>query len=360
MKIAFFFSLKNIIPAPKTGGIEQPAYYLIKELIKRKHDITLFAAPGSKIKGAEIRNISPFPMKAKIKYSDIKEKANCFYDLEALTDFFHSGEAEKFDIIFFCNYIFYEILPFVKFTKTPILIQINYPHGEIYPHIKHNLLKYKNVFYTPVSNFIKKLMPELSYQDIIYPVFDIRDFNYSEKKGDYLLFIGRICSDKGVHLAVQAALKADRKLVIAGEIRESNMSYFNENIKPYIDNKRIIYVGEVDFKTKVKIYSKASATLFTSQWAEPFGAVQIESMAVGTPVVAFDNAAASEIIKNGVSGYIVKNGNVDEMAKAAIKSEKLNRRKVRHYVEEKFSIKKEADKFEKICRKIIKTNLHSV
>lgn len=354
MKIAFFFSLKNIIPATKTGGIEQPAYYLIKELVKRNHDVTLFAAPGSKIKGVTFRKISPFPKKIKIKHSDIDEKINSFYDLKELADFFYSGESEKFDVVFFGNYIFYEILPFAKFTKTPILVQINYPHGEVYPYIKDHIFKYKNVFYVPVSEFIKKIMPELVYQDVIYPVFDIKDFPYSENKREYLLYIGRICPDKGTHLAVQVALKANKKMVIAGEIKESNKDYFNKMIKPHIDNKQIIYVGEVDFKTKVKIFGKACATLFTSQWNEPFGAVQIESMATGTPVIAFNNAATKEIIKNGVSGYIVENGNIDKMAKAAVKAEKINRRKIRQYVKEKFSIKKETDKFEKICRKIIK------
>jgi glycosyltransferase involved in cell wall biosynthesis len=354
MKIAFFFSSKNIIPPLKTGGIEQPAYYLIKELIKRKHDITLFAAPGSKIEGTAVKKIFSFPVAKKLKHSYIEERVNSFYDLGALADFFHSGESEKFDVIFFCNYIFYEILPFTRWTKTPVLIQINYPHKESYSYLKDGLLTYKNVFYTPVSNFIKKIMPELPYQNTIYPVFDINDFKYSEKGGEYLLFIGRICSDKGTHLAVQAALKANKKLVIAGEVSESNRDYFNKTVRPYIDNKKIIYVGEVDFKTKVEIYSKAIATLFTSQWDEPFGVVQLESMAAGTPVVAFKNSAVNEIVRGGVSGYIVKNGDIDAMARAANEVEKLNRRKVRQYVEEKFSIEKEADKFEKICRKIIK------
>ena len=117
MTIALFCSSRNIIPANKTGGTEQPIYYLARGLVKKGHQITLYAAKGSKIPGVKVREISPFATFTKQKHLNIQERISSFYDLIALADFF-KNEADNFDIIQFNNYIFYEILPFVKFSKT--------------------------------------------------------------------------------------------------------------------------------------------------------------------------------------------------------------------------------------------------
>jgi len=353
MKIAFLCSSRSIIPPQKTGGIEWATYYLVRELARRGHEITLYAAPGSFIKGVKIKKISPFPAFVKQKYLNLQERVANFYDFSAYADFFSSSENKKFDLIFCTNYLFYEILPFTKQSDVPVISQICYPHGEIYPYIKKYLKRFKNIYYLPGSEFIKKIMPELPYLDPIYPSVDPDDFHFSNNPKDYLLFIGRICSEKGIHLAIEVALKAGKKLIIAGGVSETNLGYFNEVIKPYLDNKKIRYVGEVDLKTRVKLYQGALALLFPIQWNEPCGNVMIESMMCGTPVIAFNRAAVKEVIKNNYSGVIVKDGDVSAMSEAVLVAEKIDRKKIREYAERQFSIKKEADKFEKICRKIL-------
>lgn len=354
MRIAFLSSSRSIIPPLKTGGIEWATYYLIRELVKRGHEITLYAAPGSKIRGVKIREISPFPTFIRQKYANFQERITNFYDFSSYVDFFSLGENEKFDLIFCTNYLFYEILPFAKWSNIPIISQICYPHNEIYPYIKERLKRLENVYYLPGSKFIKSVMPDLPYLEPVYPSIDPNDFPFSRQAGDYLFFIGRICPEKGVNLAIRAALESKKKLIIAGGISETNFNYFNEIIKPYIDNKKIIYVGEVDLKTRVKLYQGALALLFPIQWDEPCGNVMIESMMCGTPIIAFNRAAVKEVVKNNTSGIIVKDGDVDAMSKAILRIKGINRQKVREHAKKNFSIGKEADKFEKICRKIIK------
>lgn len=354
MKIAFFLSSRNILPPLKTGGIEQPAYFLIQELVKRGHQITLFSAPGSKISRVSIKEISPFHVLTKLKHGNLEERVANFYDFAALADFFSSGQQENFDLIQFNDYLFYKILPFAKLSKIPIVIQINYPHGEIYPYLKEAISKIKNVYYLPMSNFIKNVMPGLNYLEPLYPAIDIKKFPLSNKKRKHLLFIGRICPDKGVHLAIEATKKAKQKLIIAGPVKDTDQAYFNNQIKPFLNNEDILYVGEVNFKAKVKLYQQAKATLFPILWDEPFGIVLIESMACGTPVIAFDRAAAREIIKNNVSGFIVKNGSAQAMAAAVNKAGHLGRMDVRQWAADNFSIEKIAEQYEKICKKIIK------
>jgi hypothetical protein len=199
-------------------------------------------------------------------------------------------------------------------------------------------------------------MPDLPYLEPLYPAVDPEDFPPSFKRGNYLFFIGRICPEKAPHLAIQVALRARKRLIIAGGVTESNQEYFKTFIKPHIDNKNIIYLGEIDLKTRVKIYQGARALLFPIQWKEPCGNVVIESMFCGTPVIAFDRAAVREIIKDKVSGYIVPDGDVERMAQAVNKIEKINRQKVRQYAEDNFSISDWAKKYENIIYPLILKN----
>jgi len=352
MKIALFCSSRNRIPALKTGGTEQPIYYLTRELAKKGHQVFLYAAKGSKIPGVKIKEISPFVTFSKQTHLNIQERISSFYDLTALSDFF-KNEADNFDIIQFNSYIFHEILPFTNFSKTPVIIRINYPHHLIYPYIKRYLKKYKNVHYLPISHFIKTMMPDLNYLKPIYPAVDTNEFRFSKNPKDQLLFIGRISHRKGAHLAIETAKKAKSKLILAGRIEGGQEEeYFDQMIKPYLD-RNIRYVGEVDFKTKIKLYQQSKATLFPIQWDEPFGNVPIESMACGTPVIAFNRAAMKESTKDKISGFLVKDGDVEGMVRAVKNVGRIERSKVRQWAENNFSIEKAVSQFEKLYQSIL-------
>lgn len=352
MKIALFCSSRNIIPSIKTGGTEQPIFYLAKNLAKRGHEVVLFAAKGTRVLGVETRAISPFQTCVEQKYLNIQERITSFYDLNALSKYF-KNEADDYDVIQFNSHIFYEILPFTRFSKTPVVIRINYPHNLIYPYIKKELNSFENVHYLPISEFIKSSMPDLDYLDPIHPSVDMNDFKFSKNTGTYLLFMGRVCYNKGVHIAIEVAKKLKMKLVIAGKIdQEDGGSYYDKEIKPYL-NSKIEYIGEVGFEEKIKLYQGALATLFPTQWDEPFGNVQIESMACGTPVISFDRASAGEAVKNGVSGFIVEN-DVESMVEAVNKINSLDRLMVRNFVKEKFSTTNVGAKYEKLYKNLIK------
>ena len=353
MKIAFFLSSKSIVPPPKTGGVEYAIYSLIRELAKRGHKITVYAAPGSKIPGAECRAISPFPTFSNQKYANLQERITNFYDSIALSEFARGRDWKNFDLIHYGNYLFYEILPFAKLIGKPIIAEINYPHESIYPYIAKDIKKFTNVYFLPVSKYIAANMTGLNFLEPVNPGLDVADFPFGKKVGEYLFVIGRICPAKGIHTAIRVAELAKRKLVIAGPVSEIDQEYYNKEILPNIDNKSVVYLGEIDFETKLKIYKNALATLFPIEWNEPFGLVMIESMACGTPVIAFDRAAVREVIKNQGSGNIVKDGDVVGMAKAVQWAARLNRKKVRQWVEDNFSIQIAVEKYERICIKLI-------
>lgn len=353
LNIAFFSSAKEGVPPDKTGGIGQPLYYYCRELAKRGHKIVLYAATKSKIPNVEVRNILPKGIKnfEKLK-GDQKERVVSFFDSETINRFFSEKEDKDFDLVGFFGYKFYEYLPYSRLTRLPVISQINYPHENIYPVIKTVVKRYTNVFYLPMSKFVKKVMPGLNYLPAIYPLFDIDDFPFSPIGGEYLLSIGRICPDKGVDIAIEVAKQSDKKLIIAGPIRDAE--YFEEKIKPFVDNRRIFYIGEADFKKKVELYQNSLATLFPIRWNEPFGIVPVESMACGTPAIVFDRAAMREIIKDGISGYIVKDGDVGKMVEAVKRVNKIKRKETRKHVEIFFSLTRWTDKFENICLNLSK------
>jgi len=146
----------------------------------------------------------------------------------------------------------------------------------------------------------------------IYNSSDFPRHNNSRHRQDYLLFVGRICENKGTHIAIESARATNHKLLIAGEVFLGDLTYFREKIEPELDDQ-IEYIGPIDGKEKISIFQKAKALLMPIQWEEPFGIVVLESITSGTPVIAFRRGAMAELIKDGINGFLVDN--LDEMIK---------------------------------------------
>jgi glycosyltransferase involved in cell wall biosynthesis len=213
---------------------------------------------------------------------------------------------------------------------------------------------YSNAHYAVVSSFQKSKLHHFS--TVIHNGIPLQNWNtFSSEPGEYFAFLGYMTPDKGAAEAVQAILKTNEKLVIAGSLREDDprgQSYFEERVKPFIDDKQIKYVGVLTPEEKKEFFRKAKATLMPIQWDEPFGLVAIESMACGTPVIAWNRAAMPEIIEEGVSGYLVNS--VDELAVKINQVGNLSRIKARERVENNFSAEIMAGKYEKLYQKILK------
>jgi glycosyltransferase involved in cell wall biosynthesis len=134
----------------------------------------------------------------------------------------------------------------------------------------------------------------------------VSEYPYRADKDDFVLFLGRICPDKGVHLALDAARAAGRDIVVAGKCREpAEHEYFEAEVRPRL-GPRTEYLGELDAETKKDLLSRARCLLFPIQWEEPFGIVMVEAMACGTPVVALDRGAVGEVVEHGVTGFVLR------------------------------------------------------
>ena len=189
----------------------------------------------------------------------------------------------------------------------------------------------------------------------IYNGIDFSQFKYNGKKEDYFACYGRIIEQKGIHHAIDACLKTGNRLKIAGLHYEGHggSDYWSTKIAPFIDDKTITYKGFLKKQSiKNSFLGKAKALLFPIEWDEPFGLAIIEANACGTPVIAFNRGSVSEIIKNGINGYIVKNK--QEMIKVMQKVDLIDRIKCREYVKKRFSIEKMVLEYEEVYKSLTK------
>jgi len=179
----------------------------------------------------------------------------------------------------------------------------------------------------------------------------VEDWPLRVEKDDYLLWIGRMSPFKGAHRAIDAAKRAGRRLVLAGPVQPGQEEYFREEVAPHIDGERVVYSGEVGGTGRKDLFAGAAALLMPIRWAEPFGMVMVEALACGTPVLAFPEGAAREIVVNGVNGFHV----ADElsMAEAVGRLGEIDPVRCRRSVESRYDVGRVADGYEEVYRRAI-------
>jgi glycosyltransferase involved in cell wall biosynthesis len=347
LKIAQLAPLWETIPPKKYGGIEIIIAAITNELVKRGHDVTLFASGNSKTKAKLASVFTKSLLENNIDWyhrsHNLINAANTF------------SKAEEFDIIH--NHAGDNALFFTQTTKTPVLTTL---HNVLPIPNKNNSDEYITFkYYSQKTNFVsisfnqrKHTDINFNYIDTIYNGININEFIFRSKPQDYFVWLGRIHYGKGMWNAVHATQISKNKLIVAGNITcQSDEEYF-QSVKAMIDGKNIKYIGEVGLKRKNIVLGGARALLFPTIWEEPFGLVMIEAMACGTPVIAFERGSVSEVIKDGITGFIVKNE--AEMIEAMKNVDKIDRSKCRKYIEKYFTIEKMVDAYERVYEKIIK------
>ena len=372
MKIGFFNSIDTTIPLPK-GIINAPMIFtknLAKKLSEKGHQVSLFALKNSRVPGVKIypldykwnRNIKNEDMDwvshtcftPKFLNYKLKKDIKKFYNQLAISEI--CIRQKQFDILHFNYSEIDNIIPFAKLFKTPILIVI---HDYITPLRKvvfKETQNFKNIYFVSISASQRKSFKKANFIETIHHGIDVNKFQFNPNPKNYMLFSGRLFYKKGVDAAIKTAQKTKNNLKIIGTIND--LDYYNKSIKPYL-NKNIQYLGTKYRQELIRFFQNARVSLFPIRWKEPFGLVMIEAMACGTPVIAFNRGSVPEIIKDGKTGFIVKN--TDEMIKAVKKiyqmpetEYKKMRYNCRKHVEENFTIEKMVDNYEKVYYEILK------
>lgn len=351
LRIAQISTLWETTPPPLYGGTERIVSVLTEELVKRGHDVTLFATGDSKT-SAKLESVYPRAL-----YRDGIPWSNPLYPLLHLTNVF--DKADNFDIIHmhFNTRQDYVALALASCIKTPTVFTVHFVLPQEKDKLNHDrfllLKKYKERNFILISN-AQRTLDFLNYAGMVHNGLDFSEFKFSSKVENYLVWLGQFRQVKGAAEAIAVAKKTGMKLIMGGQIdraNEENMKYYNEKVKPHIDGKQIIYLGELGNKEKIELLRNAKALLNPINWNEPFGLVTIEAMACGTPVIAFDNGPVREQIIEGEAGFTVKD--IDEMAEAVGKIDKIDRKKCYEHAIKNFSAERMADGYEEVYRKVI-------
>jgi glycosyltransferase involved in cell wall biosynthesis len=207
--------------------------------------------------------------------------------------------------------------------------------GDIYRRIA------RRVPIISISHAQHKPVPDIPIARVIHHGIDGSQYPFKKEGGDYCLFLGRMSPEKGANRAKDAAVKAGVPLLMAAKMREPwEHEYYEENVEPYLSDE-VQYVGEVSHDRKLELLSNAKCLLFPIRWNEPFGMVMIEAMACGTPVLAFSEGAAPEVVEDGKTGFMCRDES--DMAEAISRVDQIDRQACRDAVEGYFSVKRMVD-----------------
>jgi glycosyltransferase involved in cell wall biosynthesis len=325
-------------------------------LTKRGHNVTLYAPLGSRLKHGKIESLN---LRALANDSRefhqllaSNEKVNHYvpalWEGYMVNNMFNRAEAGDFDILHFHHPE--AALSKAAHSNVPVVHTLHDPVYDWYKEL-FELYASENQHFISISDNQRRDAPDLPYLTTVHNGVDPKDYPFSDKSEDYLLYSGRIIPEKGVKEAVQIAKKTHHRLLIIGPVSPDHEGYFDQYIKPYLDDQ-ILYLGYIEREQLARYYQKAKAVLTPVQWEEPFGLTTIEAMASGTPVISLRRGAAPEIIQDGKTGFVVDS--IAEMAEAVYKVGDLDRRTAREHVKKNFSIKKMVDGYEAAYEEVLR------
>ncbi len=342
MKIAQIAPIIESIPPQKYGGTERVVYSLTEELVRRGHDVTLFAS-GDSLTTAKLCSVYP----RALRVTNIPDLYG-----DNIWNALHIGLAyqqqNQFDIIHdHTSQNSPSSIALAQLAQKPVVVTLHGPIDEAHKVIFE-------VFHKPhlvtISQSQAKPAPNLHYAGNVYNGLSMASYPFSAKDDGYLLYVGRISHEKGIHHAIETAQALHLPFIIAAKLDDTDRPYFEKYIKPHL-NDQIRWIGEVDETQRNELMSKAKCFLHPVTWPEPFGLTLIESMACGCPVVAFNQGSIPEVIQHGKTGFVTEN--VEEMINAVQQIGTIDRQYCRTYSLKNFSAKRMADGYEKIYQDMI-------
>jgi glycosyltransferase involved in cell wall biosynthesis len=293
------------VPSSGYGGVESVVSTLTEALVRSGHEVTLFCAPGSVSRATVVPLLeTPHPDEIERAMFEVDHVARAFDQIDS------TAEADRFDVIH--DHCGFTGLAFADRMETPLVHTLHGPFtadtAAFYAQHGH-----KGALVGISRAQMASAPSGLQAVGVIPNPIDLRAWPLQERKGDYLLWIGRITPEKGPQRAIAAARAVDVPLVLAGVIQPGQQEFFDRELAPHIDGDRVRFVGEVGGSAKRALFANARGLLMPIRWDEPFGMVIVEALACGTPVISFPEGATPELIVEGKTGFLVK----DERAMAS-------------------------------------------
>jgi len=342
MRIAQVAPLYESVPPKNYGGTERIVSYLTEELVRQGHDVTLFAS-GDSVTKARLVAVSRRSLRMNKHCTD--QMAHHVLMLEQV-----SQHAHEFDVVHF--HIDYLHFPLSRRASIPHVTTL---HGRLdLPDLVPLYEQFRDMPILSISNAQREPLPWANWQGTVYHGLPEDLFRFRPKPENYLAFLGRISPEKRVDRAIEIAKRTGIPLKIAAKVDPVDKDYFDREIEPLLRNSAVNYVGEISDEEKDQFLGNAYALLFPIDWPEPFGLVMIEAMACGTPVIAYDGGAVSEVIEEGRTGFIVKG--LEDATEAVRRVPELSRAYCREVFEKRFTAVRMASNYLQMYEHVIRQN----
>jgi glycosyltransferase involved in cell wall biosynthesis len=342
------------------------ARQLVAGLTARGHDVAWFTAPEDSLGSALIpgdRALLEKNLQVRV-FQDISPEiidkmslygTKMYYELDLVARAYQAAREGKVDLIHNFHSFGYFAHFFQELTGIPTLYTLHDPVPT------DNMLERWLFDRFPVHKYISISDSQRGqlrdhFIDTVYNGVDLAKFPFDAVGGGGLIAVGRMVAVKGHDIAIAAARMAGLPLTFATWMSDSvkNSPYYKEKIEPFVDGKDIILSSLMQGANLASAYQQAKALVFPIQWEEPFGLVMIEAMSCGTPVVAFGRGSVPEIVKDGVTGFVVPpEKGVAGLVEAIKRVGELDRASCRKHVEEKFTIEKMVEGYERVYKKIL-------
>jgi glycosyltransferase involved in cell wall biosynthesis len=338
MRIAQVAPLYESVPPKLYGGTERVVSWLTEALVRRGHDVTLFASGDSRTAGRLVA-----PCARAIRLDQDRPDPIALHAIELGQVF---ERAQDFDVIH-CH-VDYLPFPFGRLVPTPLIHTL---HGRLdLDHLARVFTAFPDTPLISISEAQRAPVKHLNLNWIgtVYHGLPVEHIPFRQEPDGYLAFLGRISPEKRLDLAIEVAKRAGLPLRIAAKVAESDRMYFEREIVPLLDDPLVEYLGEMSDDGKYEFLGGATALLFPIDWPEPFGLVMIEAMACGTPTVARPYGSVPEVLQDGETGFI--GDSLEELVAAVKRIDVIDRARCREEARTRFSVEIMTDRYEAVYR----------
>jgi glycosyltransferase involved in cell wall biosynthesis len=338
MRIAQVAPLAESVPPTRYGGTERVVSYLTEELVRQGHEVTLFASGDSR---TEARLVPICPEAQRL--SGCRDAvAGHILAIERVVQ-----HADQFDIIHF--HIGQMHFPLARRLRVPHVTTL---HGRLdLAEVWALYEEFSDLPFVSISDAQRAPIRRAMWAGTVHHGLPPTLLGYRDGAGTYLAFLGRISPEKRADRAIEIAVRCGLPLRIAAKVDPADREYFERDIRPLLDHPLVELIGEIGDDRKSDFLGGALALLFPIDWPEPFGLVMVEAMACGVPVIAFRGGSVSEVIEDGVTGFIV--GSIEEAIDAVHRVTTLDRRACRRAFERRFTAERMARDYVRIYEQVI-------
>ncbi len=343
LRIAQVAPLYEPVPPKAYGGTERVVSWLTEALVARGHEVTLYASADSRTAARLI----PCAERALRGHDGCRDPIARHMEMLGRL----AREAEDYDLVHFhTDYLHF---PVARRLAVPHVTTI---HGRLdLPDLRPLFREFRDIPVVSISDAQRAPVPFANWQATIHHGLPRDLHRFSPRHQGYLAFLGRFSPEKAPHVAIEIARRAGLPIRLAAKVDEANREYFEQVVRPLLDEPFVEYVGEVGGAGKDAFLGGALALLFPIDWPEPFGLVMVEAMACGTPVIAYRRGSVPEVMVEGVTGFVVDG--IDEAVRAVERAAALDRAACRRVFEERYTVERMVERYEALYQRMLRGRL---